>query len=134
MNKLTSLQCGIGLNILLPTAVPVVCLSYCRPLSSEYHFDITDSDHTKLVIPHCHTFRGDLQESIPLVTWGHINISFFLFLYTSSKTLNLVIRRHTCQAPRRFITHYGFGPIDVGPHVTPQIYIFFFNKTSLDLY
>ena len=41
---------------LLSTAVPVVCLSYCRPHGSEYHYDITVSDHTKCVIPHRHTF------------------------------------------------------------------------------
>jgi hypothetical protein len=54
--KWTSWQCGIGLNILLPTAVPVVCLSYCRPHGLEYHYDFTVSDHTKFVIPHRHTF------------------------------------------------------------------------------
>ena len=49
-------QSGIGLSILLPTAVPVVCLSYCRPHCSEYHYALTVSDHTKCVIPHRHTF------------------------------------------------------------------------------
>ena len=43
-------------TILLPTAVPVVCLSYCQPDGSEYHYDITVSDHTKCVIPHRPTF------------------------------------------------------------------------------
>ena len=56
MKKRTSWRCGIGFNILLPTAVLVVCLSYCPPHGSEYHYDITVSDHTKCVIPHCHTF------------------------------------------------------------------------------
>ena len=41
---------------LLPTAVPVVCVSYCRPHGSEYHYDITVTDHTKCAIPPCHTF------------------------------------------------------------------------------
>ena len=54
--KWTLWQCGIGLNILLPTAVPVVYLSYCRPHNSEYHYDITVSDYTKCVIPHHHKF------------------------------------------------------------------------------
>ena len=49
-------RCGIGLNILLSTAVPVVCLSYCWPHGSKYHYDVTVSDHTKCVIPHRHTF------------------------------------------------------------------------------
>ena len=40
----------------ITTAVPFVCLSYCRPHGSEYHYDITVSDHTKCVIPHRHTF------------------------------------------------------------------------------
>ena len=57
VKKWTSWRCGIVLNILLPTAVPVVCLSYCRPHGSEYHYDITVSDHTKCVIPHRHTFE-----------------------------------------------------------------------------
>ena len=35
VKKRTSWRCGIGLNILLPTAVPVVCLSYCRLHGSE---------------------------------------------------------------------------------------------------
>ena len=48
--------CGIGLNILLPTAVPVVCLSYCRPHGLEYHYDFTVSDHTNCVIPQRHKF------------------------------------------------------------------------------
>ena len=56
VKKWTSWQCGIGLNIFLPTAVPVVCLSYCRSHGLEYHYDITVSDHTKCVIPHCQTF------------------------------------------------------------------------------
>ena len=42
--------------MLLPTAVPFVCLSYCRPHGLEYHYDITVSDHTQCVIPHRHTF------------------------------------------------------------------------------
>ena len=53
--KWTLWRCGIGLDILLPTAAPVVCLSYCRPHRLEYH--ITVFDHTKCVIPHCHTLR-----------------------------------------------------------------------------
>ena len=57
VKKWTSWQCGIRLNILLPTTVSVVCLSYCRPHGSEYHYDITVSDHTKCVIPHRCTFR-----------------------------------------------------------------------------
>ena len=56
VKKLTSWRCGIGLNILLPTAVPVVCLSYCRPHGSEYHYYIKVSDHKKCVIPHRHPF------------------------------------------------------------------------------
>ena len=56
MKKFTSWRCGIGLNILLPTAVPVICLSYRRPHGSEYYYDITVSNHTKCVIPHRHTF------------------------------------------------------------------------------
>ena len=56
VKKWTLWRCGIGLNILLPTAVPVVCLSYCWQHGLEYHYDITVSDHTKYVIPHCHTF------------------------------------------------------------------------------
>jgi hypothetical protein len=54
--KWTSWKCGIGLNILLPTAVPVVCLSYCWPHGSAYHYDITVSNPKKCVIPHRHTF------------------------------------------------------------------------------
>ena len=56
VKKWTSCRCGIGLNILLPTALPVVCLSYCPPHGSEYHYDITVSNHTKCIIPHRHTF------------------------------------------------------------------------------
>ena len=50
------LSTGPTPSSLLPTAVPVVCLSYCRPHSLEYHYDITVSDHTKCVIQHRHTF------------------------------------------------------------------------------
>ena len=49
-------RCEIGLNILLPISVAVLCLSYCWPHTLEYHYDITVSDHTKYVIPHWHTF------------------------------------------------------------------------------
>ena len=56
VKKWTSWRCGIGLNILLPIAVPVVCRSYCWPHTSDYHYDITVSDHTKCVILHRHTF------------------------------------------------------------------------------
>ena len=56
MKKWTLWQSGIGLNILLLTAIPVVCMSYCRPHGLEYHYDITVSDYTKCVIPHLHTF------------------------------------------------------------------------------
>ena len=75
VKKWTLWRCGIGLNILLPTAVPVVCLSYCRPHGSEYHYDITVSDYTKCVIPHRHTFgllshhgrlSGGLRRKLPL--------------------------------------------------------------------
>ena len=91
MKKRTPWRCGIGLNILLPTAVPVVCLSYCRP-----HYDITVSDHTKCVIPHRHTFvllshhgrlgGGGLQCKSPLdgatdllsKIWQHITTVSFV--------------------------------------------------------
>ena len=94
--KWTSWQCGIGLNILLLTAVPVVCLSYCRPHCSEYHYDITVSDRTKCVIPHCHTFGylsnhgrlggGGLRRKSPLdgatdflsKIWQHITTVSFV--------------------------------------------------------
>ena len=62
-------RCGIGLNILLPTEVPVVCLSYCRPHGLEYHYDITVSDHTKCVIPHRHSF-GLLSHHVRLGARG----------------------------------------------------------------
>ena len=89
-------RCGMGVNIFLPTAVPVVCLSYCRPHGSEYHYDITVSDHTKWVIPHCHTFGflshhgrlggGCLQRKSPLdgatdllsKIWQHITTVSFV--------------------------------------------------------
>ena len=92
VKKWTSWQCGIGLNILLPTAVPFVCLSYCRPHGSEYHYDITVSDHTKCFIPHRYTFGllshhgrlggGGLRRKPPLdgatdllsKIWQHITI------------------------------------------------------------
>ena len=67
--KWTSWRCGIGLNILLPTAVPVVCLSYCQPHGLEYYYDITVSDHIKCVIPHRHTF-GLLSHHVCLGTRG----------------------------------------------------------------
>ena len=76
VKKWTLWQWGIGLNILLQTAVPVLCLSYCQPHSSEHHYDITVSDHTKYVIPHRHTFgllshhgrlgAGSLRRKSPL--------------------------------------------------------------------
>ena len=50
------LSTGPTPSSLLPTAVPVVCLACCRPHRSEYHYDITVSDHTKCVIPDRHTF------------------------------------------------------------------------------
>ena len=69
MKKWTSWQCGIGLNILLLTAVPVVGLSYCRPHGSEYHYDITVSDHTKCGIPHRQSF-GLLSHHVRLGACG----------------------------------------------------------------
>ena len=39
LKKWTLWRCGIGLNILLPTAVPVVCLSYCLRIGiSLWHY------------------------------------------------------------------------------------------------
>ena len=76
VKKWTSWQCEIGLNILLPTAVTFVCLSYCRPHGLEYPYDNTVSDHIKCVIPHGHIFwllshhgrlgAGGLQRKLPL--------------------------------------------------------------------
>ena len=89
-------QSGIGLNILLPTAVPIVCLSCCRPHRSEYHYYITVFDHTKCVIPDRHTFElmshhgslggGGLQRKSPLdgatdllsKIWQHITTVSFV--------------------------------------------------------
>ena len=102
--KWSSWRCGIGLNILLPTAVTVVCLSYCRPHGSEYHHDITVSDHTKCVIPHCHTFgllshhgclgAGGFRRNSPLdgatdllsKIWQHITTVSFVSAPGSPKT------------------------------------------------
>ena len=91
VKKLTSWRCGIRLNILLRTAVPVVCLSYCRPRGLEYHYDITVYNHIKCVVPHCHTFgflshhghlgAGGLWRKSPLdgatdITTAHYNSQF----------------------------------------------------------
>ena len=96
VKKWTSWRCEIGLNILLPTAVPVVCLSYCRLQGLEYHNYITLSDHTKCVIPHFHTFGllsqngrlggGGLRRKSPLdgatdllsEIWQHITTVSFV--------------------------------------------------------
>ena len=105
VKKWTLWQYGIGLNILLPTAVQVVFLSYSRPHGSEYHYDITVSDHTKCVIPHRHTFGllsnpgrlggGSLWRKSPLdgatdllsKVWQHIKTVSFVsaFIVVCSK-------------------------------------------------
>ena len=113
VKKWTLWLCGVGFNILLWTAVPVVCLSYCRPHNSEYHYDITAFDHTKCVIQHRHTFGllshhgrlgggGLRRKSLPdgatdLLSkiWQHITIVSFVsfhcyFLQESPPKSNLV--------------------------------------------
>ena len=104
VEKWTLWRCGIGLDILLLTAVPVICMSYFRPNGSKYHYDITVSDHTKCVIPHRHTFGllshhgrlggGGLRRKLPLdgatdllsKIWQHITtvifVSAFIVVWT----------------------------------------------------
>ena len=97
----------------IPTALPVVCLSYCRPHGSKYHYDITVSDQTKCVIPHCHTFGllshhgrlggGGLRRKSPLdgatdllsKIWQHITTDSFVSAYI------VVCSRKTKNAPTR---------------------------------
>ena len=67
---------------------------------------------------------GDFLESIPLVTWGRINISL-LFLHAASKTFNyfryivIVIKKLTHQAPRGPLDHQ----VDACLHMTSEMYI-----------
>jgi hypothetical protein len=106
--KWTLWRCRIGLIILLPTAVPVVCPSYCRPHGSEYHYDITVSDHTKCVITYCHTFgllshhgrlgAGGLRRTSPLdllsKIWQHITTVSFVSAFSFQESQKRLWTRH----------------------------------------
>ena len=76
--------------------------------------------------------RGDYPGYVPLVTGGHLKISF-LISYPESKKIQycyrymiIVIRKHTCKLPSILMTGYGLCCPDTCPPVTHNFLVLLF--------